>query len=189
MMASGRHGAKVHEYFGDEPPGEEKGEELKGSLFWPAIRIIAILATAIYLIVFVFLPIFSNILPYFTTQPRLLTNICTSLVTYVCADPKLSNGTITFSLMQSTGRPFTNVTVYAVPTGSNFSLETRSQFPSSQHIDLFVSGQRLSITLTDGSSRYAPPRIGTYEANIWIIYSSVQQGLQVERIGALTVTS
>lgn len=177
---------QVEEYFGESPPVLPPEE--KQSLFWPVVRIIASIATAAYLIAVVGIPLGSKLFTVSGNSQPLAPNICAFLIDYACGNPQLSAGSITFTFAENTGTAFSNITLYAVPSSANFTLQGRSQFPSSQHIASMVSYQSVLADITGGSGAYALPGSGTYSASVWIVYSSVQ-GPMVQKIGVITVTS
>jgi hypothetical protein len=187
-MSEERRGReKVREYFGDEPPREEP--ELKASLFWPAIRAIAIISTAIYLIVVL---VVNPLASFYSSLPRnspKIINICAFTQQYSCEVPMIDNGTVSFRFIQNSNTELFNSTLYLVPLSANFSPQEASQFPRSQNISRMFSGEALNVTFAGGSADNAPASTGSYTANIVLSSASSAYGVQTYSvIGYLTVT-
>ncbi|MDE1854747.1 MAG: hypothetical protein KGH57_00280 [Candidatus Micrarchaeota archaeon] len=181
-------GEEVMEYFGDKPPSEEP--KMKGSLFWPAIRVIAILATAVYLTAVVVVPLVSTLYSSLPSNTLAVVNVCGFETLYLCGSPSLYNGEINFTFLQDTGASLYNVTFYAVPFSANFTFANASQFPRSASISTLFSGATRIITLSGGASGYQPKSSGEYSTNIVMVYSSTPGGRLLERtLGYVTVTA
>ncbi len=181
---------KPLEYFGEEPPKEEEYFTPRRSLFWTAVRAIAIIATAIYLIAVLAVPIATHLYSLLPGTSPNATNACGFISSYGCSNPALlSNGNITFSFLQNTGATLYNVTLYAVPFSSNFTPAQASLFPKSKKIASMFSGEILNMTMSGGASGYVPTGKGRFSANIVITFASALAGVQAAQVmGYMTVT-
>ena len=187
-MAERDKSEDVHEYFDNEPPHEET-QKMKGSLFWPAIRIIAIIATAVYLIAVLVLPLASYVysqLPFSANGA----DSCAFTSSYSCSNPRLlSNGNIDFSFVQGTGLTLYNVTLYTLPFSSNLTPAQTSFFPRSQKIATLLSGEVVNMTVSGGASEYRPVSGKSYSANVIITFAtSVASIEEAQTIGYVTVS-
>ena len=114
---------------------------------------------------------------------------CVALSGYYCANPVLStSGTLSLTIGQATGTPYSSVTAYFVPSGSTFS--TSTSYPDTQGSFNLNSGQTVPVTFNvigvSGITSSTP--LGTVlTGQIWLAYSTASASGLDSQIATVTV--
>lgn len=182
-----REAEHTEEWFGEEPPKEEQPLP-KLSPVWSVIRAIAIVMSLAYIAAVFGAPLYARVAPVLFGSGTRSASSCDFSTFYLCGNPQLSGGEISFTFTQDTGAALSNVTLYAVPQSADFGSGNKSLFPDSKTIPRIFSGDVVGVTISGGVSEYAIPTSGNYTVGIWISYNSTW-GRGLQDIGTMQLTS
>ena len=112
------------------------------------IYIIIGVAAAFALVGLVFLPFLFSLGAGSGSVPT----SCISMPGYICSSLTVKNGAMHFLFGQQVSLTFQNVTVYEVPSGSNFSTGQLGSYPKSTPIPSLSEGQIANVTVSGAQS-------------------------------------